>query len=182
MKGYLLGVLICVPILMFSQVIRYMGEVEIKRELPMSEVNGKSSEGIYRYYEKGEQEPFTGVLYAKYDNGSYSSWQEYVDGVGEGTWINYYPNGQYKEIGTYVGNRVEGPIKKFYSTGQLKAQGIYKDWRIRVGEWSFYDENGALETTTDYGTKGSIEEVAAYYESGEISYAWYSKIRSRNGF
>lgn len=182
MKGYILVALICCPILMFSQAIRSMGEVEIIKELPMSQVNGKSSEGTYRYYEKGEKEPFTGVLYAKYDNGNYSSWQEYVDGVGEGMWINYYQNGQYKEIGTYVRNQVEGPIKKFYSNGQLKAEGVYKDWRIRVGKWSFYDKSGVLKTTRDYGTKGSIEEVESYYERGEISYAWYSKIKSKNGF
>ena len=159
-----------------------MSQTETKRELSMSNSTGKRTNGIYRYYAKGENKPYTGVLFAKYQNGNYSSWQEYVDGLGQGMWINYYENGNYKEVGNYNNNLVEGPIKKYYENGVLKAEGNYKDWRIKIGKWRYYDVNGNLKSTIDYGEKGSIEEVKEYYERGDISFSWYSDILINNGF
>ena len=166
----------------YAQKAISMSQTVTKREVSMSNTTGKSTDGIYRYYAKGDDKPFTGVLFAKYPNGNYSSWQEYVDGVGQGKWINYYDNGNYKEIGYYNNNLVEGPIKKYYENGILQAEGNYKDWRIKIGQWKYYDEKGKLKSTIDYGEKGSIEEVKEYYDRGDISYSWYSNILSKNGF
>ena len=182
MKMQLLILLLNFPLFVFGQNMLSMGEVEGRRELSMNEVSEKSSQGVYRYYAKGETRPFTGILYAKHPNGNISSWQEYVDGVGQGQWINYYENGNYKEIGHYEQNRVEGPIRKFHANGELKAEGRYKDWRIKIGKWKYYDQTGKLQKIEDYGEKGSIEEVQAYYSRGEISYTWYTRILSEYGF
>ncbi len=181
-KTAILALVSCFPSIAFAQENISMSEAETKREVSMSSASGKTTDGIYRYYAKGDDKPFTGILYAKYPNGNYSSWQEYVDGVGQGKWINYYENGNYKEIGYYNNNLVEGPIKKYYKDGVLKAEGNYMDWRIKVGEWKYYDKNGKLASKLDYGEKGSMEEVKEYYERGEISYSWYSNILSKNGF
>ena len=159
-----------------------MSQTETKREVSMSNSTGKSVNGVYRYYAKGESEPFTGVLFAKYPNGNYSSWQEYVDGLGQGKWINYYENGNFKEVGFYNNNLVEGSIKRYHKNGILKAEGNYKDWRVKIGIWKYYDENGNLKSNIDCGKRGSIEEVKKYYERGEISYNWYSNILAKNGF
>ncbi len=159
-----------------------MSETVTKRELSMANSTGKITNGIFRYYAKGDDKPFTGVLFAKYPNGNYSSWQEYDNGIGQGKWINYYENGNYKEIGYYNENRVEGPIKKYHENGTLKAEGNYKDWRVRIGVWKYYDENGKFVSTIDYGKKGSIMEVQEYYDRGDISYNWYLDILSKNGF
>ena len=126
--------------------------------------------------------PFTGVLYASYPDGSLLSWQEYSDGIGQGKWINYYKNGQIQESGYYNKNKVEGPVEKFYENGYLKASGTYKDWRIKIGKWSYFNEDGTLLKEIDYGTKGSIEEVKEYYNRGDISFSWYSSILQENGF
>jgi antitoxin component YwqK of YwqJK toxin-antitoxin module len=96
------------------------------------------------YYKTNETAPFTGVLFGKYTNGKYLSIQEYKNGIGNGTWINYYPNGKLKEVGTYKDNRVEGPIKQYYENGNLKAEGSYAHWRKKVGNWKFYDQDGNL--------------------------------------
>jgi len=182
MKLPLFITLLVLPILLLSQDQLQMSEVEERQELSMSEVNGKSTNGIYRYYAINQTEPFTGVLYAKHPNGKTSSWQEYIDGVGQGKWINYYPNGNQKEIGYYEQNKVQGPIKKFHSNGKLQAKGQYKDWRIKINKWTYYDTNGEAIKTIDYGDKGSIEEVQAYYDRGEIPYSWYAQILASNGF
>lgn len=139
------------PSVVSTQVTISMNDTETRQEISMTDAAGKNIDGVYRYYKKGEDMPFSGVLFAKYPNGNYSSWQQYVNGIGEGIWINYYENGNYKEIGNYNRNLVEGPIQKFYENGILKAEGTYKDWRIKVGKWKCYDENGILLTIIDYG-------------------------------
>lgn len=159
-----------------------MSETVSKREVSMADATGKSSNGVYRYYAKGDDKPFTGILFAKYPNGNYQSWQQFEDGIGQGKWINYYENGNFKEVGNYNKNRVEGPIKKYYESGTLKAEGTYKDWRIKIDEWKYYAEDGKLKMIVDYGQKGSIEEVQEYYDRGDVSYSWYSDILSSNGF
>lgn len=121
-------------------------------------------------------------MYSKFPDGQYESWQENVDGIGQGTWINYYENGNYREVGTYVENRVEGPIKKYHPNGVLQAEGTYKDWRVRVGLWKFYDAEGQFLKNENYGKKGSISEVKEFFERGEISASRYAQIRSANGF
>ena len=182
LKTRILVLFFAFPMLGFAQKSISMEETETRREVSMADATGKNTKGLYRYYAKDDEKPFTGILFAKYPNGNYSSWQEYVDGIGQGKWINYYENGNYKEIGYYNRNRVEGQIKKYYENGILKAEGNYKDWRIKIGEWKYYNQNGNLESIKDYGDKGSIEEVQEYYDRGEISYNWYSDILSKNGF
>ena len=102
------------------------------------------------YYKKKDTVPFTGVLFGKYANGNYLSIQEYVNGIGNGTWVNYYENGKVKEIGTYRDNRVEGPIRQFYNNGNLKAEGTYAHWRRKVGVWKFYNPQGKLLKMVTY--------------------------------
>jgi antitoxin component YwqK of YwqJK toxin-antitoxin module len=182
MKLIIILLLAMIHVAGISQITVSMEDVESRREVSMDDASGKRTDGVYRYYAKGEEKPFTGVLFSKHSNGEISSWQEYVDGVGQGKWINYYDNGNYKEVGHYNNNLVEGPIKKYYENGMIKAEGTYKDWRIKVGEWKYYDQNGNLESTKNYGEKGSIEEVQEFYDRGEISYSWYSSILTKNGF
>lgn len=144
----------------------------------MTDTYQKTYKGEYRYFKKGNAKPYEGVLFGKHSNGNYASIQEYKNGLGDGTWINFYENGNIKESGTYQKNKVAGPIQKFYPSGKIKSQGTYRDWRIRVGEWTYYNENGAVIKTEDYGKKGDLRDVEDYYQRGEISEAWYQQIIS----
>jgi len=182
MKIQIILILLNLPLAVFSQEMISMEDVEKRREVSMDNVNGKTINGVYRYYAKEEKEPFTGILYSKHPNGNISSWQEYINGIGQGKWKNYYPNGNLKEVGYYEENLVQGPITKYYPNGKLKAEGNYKDWRIKVGVWQYYDQNENLKFTKDYGEQGSIEEVQEFYDRGEISYTWYYRILTKNGF
>jgi antitoxin component YwqK of YwqJK toxin-antitoxin module len=182
MKSILTFLTILFTINNFAQQMLPMSNTETKKEVSMTDATGKTTNGVYKYYAKGDDKPFTGILFAKYKNGNYESWQEFENGVGQGKWINYYENGNYKEIGNYNNNLVEGSIQKFYKNGILKSKGTYKNWRIKIGEWKYYSEDGSLNNTIDYGKKGNIEEVKAYYKRGEISYQWYSSILKKNGF
>lgn len=103
--------------------------------ISMADTYQKRKDGAYSYFEKGEDKPYDGVLFGKYENGNYLSIQEYKNGIGEGTWINYYENGNLKEVGTYQKNKVAEPIKKYYSSGKIK---------VPIGNGEFELENGFI--------------------------------------
>jgi len=95
-----------------------------------------------QYFEKGNDEPYTGFLCARYDNGELESVQQFVDGVCNGIWIDYDPDGRKRLQGTMVNNRTEGPVTLFYEDGSVKAKGEYMHWRKSIGWWTFYDRKG----------------------------------------
>ena len=61
--------------------------------VPMSDTYQKAYKLGSVYYKIGTNTPFTGMLYGKYANGNYQTVQEYVDGVGNGKWVDYNPEG-----------------------------------------------------------------------------------------
>lgn len=103
-----------------------------------------------KYYLKGSNKPYTGFLYAKYDNGELLSVQQFVEGVGHGIWINYDPEGRKECQGTYINNRVEGPVTFFYEDGSIKSKGQYRDWKRPIGVWTYYDRQGNVISTMNY--------------------------------
>ncbi len=149
-----------------------------KKELSMDSTKGVYVNGVYLYLDQNG-EPFSGILYARHPNGNMASRQNFSNGIGMGTWINYHENGMIKEKGTYDRNKVKGPIKKYNEEGQLIAEGTYDDWRVRVGQWIYYDHAGHIILTEDYGLKGDYRDVKEYYDTGQISENWYNDIMKR---
>lgn len=121
-----------------------------RKMVPMSQTNERPYKIGSIYFKKGETEPFTGVLFGKYDNGNYLTLQEYEEGIGNGKWVNYYKDGTLKEVGTYRDNLVEGPILQYHPNGNLKAKGNYKHWKKKIGIWKYYDTSGKLVKTASY--------------------------------
>ncbi len=113
--------------------------------VPMSETyqRGNTPNGS-PYYQRGSNEPYTGILYGRYDNGELMTMQEYVDGIGNGTWIQFNPDGSKLEQGTYINNRVEGPVTQYYEDGSIKAKGQYRHWKQPIGPWTYYDREGKV--------------------------------------
>lgn len=102
------------------------------------------------FYKTGTNTPFTGILYGKYANGNYQTIQEYVDGLGNGKWVDYNPEGIKECEGTYKNNRVEGPVTFYYENGNVKSEGQYLYWKKPIGEWKYYDRKGNLVHTMTY--------------------------------
>jgi antitoxin component YwqK of YwqJK toxin-antitoxin module len=176
MKSIILVTLLAFPFLLVAQSPIDYSDQEM---ISMSATEARTYDGNWTYFPKGSSTPFTGILFATFENGNYQSVQEYVDGVGNGTWINYYEDGTIQEMGTYVNNRVEGPMKIYFPNGQLQAEGQYADWRVRVGIWNYYDEGGTLLSSEDYGTRGDLRDIESFYDRGDISYQFYNQIRAR---
>lgn len=127
-----------------------MPDTSEQRMLPMSATTQRYASQGNRYYETGAKEPFTGLLYGKYENGEFLSLQEYVDGVGNGYWIDFDPMGRMECKGTYINNRVEGPVTFYYENGAVKAEGQYLHWKQKIGKWTYYNEAGAVVHTMVY--------------------------------
>jgi antitoxin component YwqK of YwqJK toxin-antitoxin module len=70
--------------------------------------------------------------------------QEYVNGIGNGSWVQFNPDGTKLEQGTYNDNRVEGPVVQFYEDGSIKAKGQYLHWKKPIGKWIYYDRKGKV--------------------------------------
>ena len=173
----LIKILLCIGFA--SSLQAQQTSISAEEEISMSQANASSKDGTYRYYKNGESKGFTGILYTKYNNGNYLTRQEYKDGLGEGTWINYWPNGNLKEVGAYQKNKVEGPITKYNQNGDMIAKGHYKDWRIRVRHWKYYDDDGNLIKTENYGSQGDFRDVEDFYQKGEISEYRYKQLKNK---
>jgi len=117
---------------------------------PMSDTYQKAYKLGSVFYKTGSNTPFTGILYGKYDNGNYQTMQEYVDGVGNGKWIDYNPEGIIECEGTYKDNRVEGPVIFYYENGSVKSKGQYLHWKKPIGLWKYYDKKGNLVHSMTY--------------------------------
>ncbi|MFK7750836.1 MAG: toxin-antitoxin system YwqK family antitoxin [Kordia sp.] len=95
-----------------------------------------------QYFAKGSTKPYTGWLCARYDNGELESAQQFINGYGNGIWINFDPDGRKESQGTYKNNKTEGPSKLFYEDGSVKAEGNFVHVKKKVGWWTFYDRKG----------------------------------------
>lgn len=95
-----------------------------------------------QYFDEGSKTPYTGWLCARYDNGQLESISQFVNGYGNGIWINYDPDGKRESQGTLVNNKTIGPAKEFYEDGSVKAEGNFEHLRRKVGWWKFYDRKG----------------------------------------
>ncbi|ARV08509.1 hypothetical protein BTO05_02185 [Winogradskyella sp. PC-19] len=123
-------------LLSFSLVMLFMssGLSQEQKLVSMSNTYQKAYKLGSKYYKTGSDKPFTGVLYGKYDNGNYMTMQEYVDGVGNGKWIDFDPYGRKVCEGTYKDNKVEGPVTFFYEDGSVKSKGQYLHWKRPIGK------------------------------------------------
>ena len=133
-----------------SFIVLAQKDLKDQEMVPMYDTYQKAYKLGSVYYKTGTKTPFTGVLYGKYDNGNYQTMQEYVDGIGNGKWIDFNPEGIKECEGTYKDNRVEGPVKFFYENGSLKSEGQYIHWKIPTGIWKYYDKAGNLVHTMTY--------------------------------
>lgn len=135
---------ILIGLLLITTTLFCQEKINGKVAIAMSDTYQKAYKLGSVYYKNGTKEPFTGILYGKYDNGNLKTVQEYVNGIGNGKWIDYDPLGNKICEGTYKDNLVEGPVKFYYEDGNLKAEGQYLHWKRPIGLWKYYDKNGKV--------------------------------------
>jgi len=69
-----------------------------------------------------------------------------------GQWKTFHANGQLMETVFFEDTySKEGEYKEYYDTGVLKTVGQFGKVSARLGVWTFYDAEGNVESTEDYG-------------------------------
>ena len=126
------------PSIAFAQ----FDSTKVGKMYSMAETHAAYSGSEYKYYVSGSDTPYTGYLCARYNNGELQSVQQFVDGVGNGEWIDFDPDGRISCKGTYVNNKVEGPVTFYYEDGSVKSEGQYRHYKRPIGWWTFYDRDG----------------------------------------
>ena len=89
-----------------------------------------------RYYKKFTDDPFTGNITGKTEQGTIRN------GKKEGLWVYYYDNGQLSYKVTYKDNKKDGPYVNYYDNGQLGSKGTYKNGK-EDGRWVRYWSDGS---------------------------------------
>lgn len=78
-------------------------------------------------------------------------------GQRHGPWTAYHPNGMVRSRTTYENGLMEGPTEVFHENGMTYYTGQYRADNV-VGEWRFYDRNGALIRTAVHDSLGTLIE------------------------
>jgi len=120
-------------------------------------------------YAPNKEKPFSGSVFALYDNGQKKLNGRYRKGLMNGLWKYYYENGQIRYQGSFVngdgsypdnysdslklkyppfGGR-KGRWTGWYENGQKKEEGTYKDG-FRHGNWTYYTEVGDGKYSVTY--------------------------------
>lgn len=92
----------------------------------------------------------------------------YVDNKRQGVWTEYYRNGNKRTEISYHDNHKYGLMKSFYDNGNIAEEG-YWDGQHWVGSYKFYFASGAIAYNWNYGDEGNrVGEQSYYYENGQL--------------
>ena len=114
-------------------------------------------------YAPNKEKPFSGSVFALYDNGQKKLNGRYRKGLMNGLWKYYYENGQIRYQGSFVNGDGSYPDNYsdslklkyppfggrksrwtgWYENGQKKEEGTYKDG-FRHGNWTYYTDGVEL--------------------------------------
>jgi len=87
-------------------------------------------------------EPFTGVVYANYPDGSLESEFHYIDGLPSGVQRQWHPNGQLEAEWDAIRGHGSAWSRKWHPNGVMKYERINGNrFPVRLREWS---EDGQL--------------------------------------
>jgi hypothetical protein len=82
---------------------------------------------------------------------------EVAGGKRNGEWSSYFPNGTIRSRATFVDGVREGPTKVYHENGLLYYSGQYHRDK-QVGEWLFFDAQGAQVKVVRYDSLGTLLE------------------------
>lgn len=103
---------------------------------------GEHYQQIVRYLDNGEEEPFTGLAYDLFPDGSLSFYGYIKEGYREGKVVRFYSNGKVMSNRYLISGSAHGLQLDFFDNGQLKLV----SYAIMGGRvlYSEFDEEGNL--------------------------------------
>lgn len=98
-----------------------------------------------------------GMMLSYYNNGIISETLEWKNNRKDGVWEQYYPTGILKIKGFYVNHKLEGDFLVNDEKGNPHLKGFYVNDQ-RHGKWTFYREDGTVETEMEYDNGKLLNE------------------------
>jgi antitoxin component YwqK of YwqJK toxin-antitoxin module len=118
-------------------------------------------------YEKGVQEPFTGVVRESGKNGKLQTEKNYKNGRLDGITKIYYENGEINKEENYLDNKLDGVIKSYYEDGKLFREEIYKN-NILNGIVKTYYKTNILQDERNYKNNKLDGKSKLYNINGKL--------------
>ena len=134
-----------VPILVLLVLLNKVGLLE-KNVLKKAEDQFKNAKGkiVTPYILKGEEKPYTGIIYTTYPNDHLKIRYEVKDGIKHGTMTQWYENGKKKLESHWKDGKLDGDYREWHLDESPKAEIFYKNSK-KEGKAKFWDEKRVLK-------------------------------------
>ena len=111
-------------------------------------------------YARGEDKPYTGIIYNLYKNGKLGGETYYIDGIKEGKDLSYYEDGKILRETIYKNGVIVGEEKYYHPNGKIKSTETY-DANGKRAERNMFDLDGEKYSKTTY-RDGKLVETFSY--------------------
>jgi antitoxin component YwqK of YwqJK toxin-antitoxin module len=152
----------------------------LKEAVESKSLEQRGSDEVKLYYQKGEQNPYTGWQKMIYDNGQvksllffkngkrgglFTGWHENGKKSAEGTYQNWRPeglttnwheNGEKAGVVTFKNGKPEGLTTNWHENGQKSEEATYKEGK---GEWTTWDKDGVKVGEGSNEVEGMVRRV-----------------------
>lgn len=109
-----------------------------------------------KYHAKGQQSPYSGVIYQFYDNGARKAEIILLNGKIHGLYKEWFPNGSLKSTKDYDNGLRDGLFISYYKDGKSPLmKGHYVDG-IPFGKWYHFSKKGDLLKQEEYNMEGQM--------------------------
>ena len=102
-------------------------------------------------YAPNKEKPFSGSVFALYDDGQKKLNGRYRNGLKNGKWEWWSATGVKDSVGTYKNAIKHGKWTYLYENGQKWKEGTYKDGK-KYKNWKYWNKNGKLIDSDIVGT------------------------------
>lgn len=132
----------------------------------ITNLNTVEKDGLSRSYLNDE--PYTGVAYHFFSNGTKQIKQTYLDGLKEGEWSIWYEDGTPQKEGLIKEGKQHGIYREYYSNGNLRYEYQYDQDR-KIGTWKGWYDDGTRYTVREFSNDTLHGKVLVYDEAGELA-------------
>ena len=113
-------------------------------------------------------QPFTGVAYTFFPNGSQQTKQTYLNGKKEGEWSIWYESGTPQIEGFLKDGKLHGIYREYYANGNLRYEYEY-DLDRKTGIWKGWYEDGTQYTIKEFQNDTLDGKVLVFGKNGELN-------------
>lgn len=136
--------------------------VEEKKPVDMFEILDYD-EDLDVFNEPGTKTPYTGPVFATYDDGTRESDGFLKDGHEEGWWVDYHENGNIAAEGAYIAGAEDGYWRYNHENGTFESGGSFNNG-TPVGKWLNFFEDGKPDFEGQY-VDGLMDGDWTFYDS-----------------